>query len=551
MSPPHIAIVSENENFDPATHARRDLDVLDLEISQAESELALARLRVRNPRAPISSILDRRVFISESGVLIFAGRFSYVPRGAIDATVDVEATARPDDLDAAISAAIEPLKTAPFYDPLFVPQGSEGDPAEVLAGYSSVLAYSRTDGSVSVVDALSGAETLTIVPLEGSVDYDYETVAAQYSISLTARWSQLLLYRDRDDGIFRDLTTLSPDQLIESFPRVGASIGDGWSVTHSLCEIDSDEDTEVIERLEPVGADEMDPAWIAAGDIPIRGVLTPITAQLGVEYRGEVNRTETVNFSISAGLQTNASTEEIENEIIDLRDITSPPEAAPWQPSTDYLADDQVIDGSNVYRARVDHTSGSRFDSEYWVLIGETAYLSSRRAGSFFQTERGQAAVDHALERIRARARIAARSVRVSFEAAMPQPEFVTENTAVTLAHPRIPGGSITGRLIDYTLSWSGGARTMRGTIAACAGTGSADTAAATVSGGDIPFVSVGSRVRIEGRGSVQKSEFDAGRDVPTTRLIIETTPPAATDIQQSAEVTAEGEISIPSQANI
>ncbi|RKT35284.1 hypothetical protein BXY70_1317 [Roseovarius halotolerans] len=551
----YVAVVPDTDTFDPVTHARFDLDVLQLTMSHRDNRLAQVSLEVSNPRTPLSSLIDARVFLSDADGLVFSGRFSYVPRGAVGDTVTLEAIAREDDIDGQIASLTESLKVAPFYDSLFVPIGAEDDPAEVLAGYPRTLAYSRTGGGVAAVDALSGATTLELKPLTDSIRYDVEPVAKSYGVNLTVAWRQLIKQTISDPSWTRDLSTMTPEGLISAWPTLGQVIGTGFRVSESSIaeELDAFDrpQREQVERIEAVSSDELDPAWIDAGEFRRIAEIAPMTASLAFTYSGEVSRVQTASFKLPAGLQDGATLDEEEIEDITLNDI-SRSDAPAWNPGTDYEEGDEVVDGGSLYRSRRDHTSLQERTPADWVLIGDAASIDSRRTFSFFSTARGQAALDHALERVRARARIASRCVRVSFEARMPDPHSVTEDCQVTLAHPKIPGGTITGRLVEYTLEWSGENRfTIRGTIAACPGNGGTDDASLDIDTSGAPSTGARASVQIKNKGPEQQAAFDAGTDIPETSIDIKTTPAPAVELEHEITVTPSGTIAIPDQATV
>ncbi|GAW37008.1 hypothetical protein RA2_04083 [Roseovarius sp. A-2] len=551
----YVAVTPDSEAFDPAVHSRRDLDVLRLSLDHSDNRLARVTLEVSNPRTPLSSLVDARVFLSDAGGLVFAGRFSYVPRGAVGDTITLEAIAREDDIDDQIADLTESLKVPPYYDALFVPLGAEDDPAEVLTGYSKTLAYSRTGGGVAAVDALSGATTLELKPLADSIRYDVEPVAKNYGVSLTVAWRQLIKQTIADPAWTRDLTTMSPEGLINAWPTLGQVIGTGFRVSESSIaeELDAFDrpQREQVERIEAVAADELDPAWIDAGEFRRIGEIAPMTASLAFTYSGEVSRVQTASFTLPAGLQVGATLDEEEVEDITLNDI-SRSDAPAWRSGVDYEEGDEVVDGGSLYRARRDHTSTLERGPADWVLIGDAASIDARRTFSFFSTTRGKAALDHALERVRARARIASRCVRVSFEARMPDPHSVTEDCQVTLTHPKIPGGTIAGRLVEYTLEWSGENRfTIRGTIAACPGNGGSDDAYLDIDTSGAPSTGARASVQIKNKGPEQQAAFDAGTDIPETSVEIKTTPAPAVELEHEITVTPSGTIAIPDQATV
>lgn len=547
---PYIALVSDQETFDPAVHSRRDLVALDIEMSGADFELPRLAVEIPNPRASLSGLAGRRVFVSDRGNLLFDGRLALIPRGGVTNRVTIEAIARPDNLDDQLAALAESIKSAPGWDPLFVPFGSKSDLEEIMAGYSSALAYSRLGGPPSIVDALTGSTALDLLPIDGSVDYNREPVAPAYGIRLTARWRQA-------GQQFIDLTgasalsgfsTMTPDEVAANLPKVGSSVGDGFVVAVSEASTRGLflSDPEDLEYERPVDAEELDPAWIEAGSTIERATVTPMRIDLALDHRFEVNRTETCEFEIPVALQDGASEGEVEFEEIALRDISEAATAPLWRAGQAYATGDEVLDGSSIYACREDHTSGTTRNPLLWSLVGEAGYVANRRSASFLSTTRGQAALAHAVQRVRARARVASRCVSVSFEAPMPDPWTVTEDCTVTIAHPKIPGGTVTGRLVSYVLRWSGGQRTLSGTIAACPGTGAADTVLLGNTVANPAAASGRASVTVTGRGEEQKSAFLVGSEVPETEIEIRTTPAPSNDFEHAAVVSISGEIGIP-----
>jgi hypothetical protein len=548
---PYIALVADDETFEATTHARRDLIALDLEISGADMELPWVSMRVKNPRTPLSALPNQRIFISVSGRLIFDGRLSSVPRGTVDRTIQLEAIARPDDLDQQLAVLAEDLKQAPYWDALFVPAGSEDDWTEILAARAQVLAYSRT-GVVSAVSALAGSTTLSIAPLPiaGSVRYDREPVAPSFGIEIQAKWKQSdrQIINLHDGNAFRDFSTTNWKDILERFPRAGVSIGSGFTVRSAsaarVVEAFS-EPEEVLTRFGTAPGLELDPAFLDGYEKQDLTIV-PMRLDMSIEHAFEVSRTETASFTFPVSLQDGASEGEAEIEQVALRDIAERSTAPAWQPDTDYFEGDEVVDGESVYAAREDHTSGTSRDASRWSLIGEASYVSSRRVSSFLRSARGRAALDHAVERVRARAMVAARCVTVEFDSAMPDPWLVTEDCSATIAHDLIPGGSVTGRLVAYSLNWSAGRRWMTGTIAACPGTGEgADIALDVVDGSP---VNVRGRVDVSIRntGAEQGADFLAGNTPSPTRISIRTTPAPTGDFEHAVDVSISGSVSVP-----
>jgi hypothetical protein len=584
MSAPFVALVSDTELWNPATHQRRDLLPLALEIAGFDSRVPTASLTVRNPRMRPSELEGRRILIADRGRLLFDGVVENVPLGLVDDIITLSATSRPpreEDLLGVLNTLATSLKVAPFWDPLCVPQGREEDWAEILAARAAVVGHSRIQGAPRLCDALGGSTVLTVKPRKGTVRYEPgERMARTYGARLKASWkelaSQTFDLRIRSEGTpsaFPRLETYTPEGLIEGFPRVGDSIGDGFTVTRSECgyaDVASDgkpEPVSVFGAQHVAGEEELDPFF--RFEVGTRTWSFPrhaLRARLGLEHRWEVERNETAEFSFPVVAQTGSVSEDADIEELTLRSLTDGEAREAWQSGRAYAVGDEVVDGRFVYRCRVGHTAGQTRTGAEWVLVGETSYLSSRRIASFFRSERGQAVLAHSLERAKTRARFAARQVRVSFEAAMPKPWTITEDMRVILdagpAPNQLPGGFITGRLVEYRLTWDRGERLFSGVLACAVGTGALTEPSLGQVSGSAPSSSGRVEVVVENDADAQEAVLEAAQttdaegvprfaldELPETVIRITTTPAAATSFNQSVSLPVSGSLGFPIQA--
>jgi len=582
MTVPYVALVSAEETWNPAVHQRRDLLPLTFEIAAFDSRTPTATMTVQNPKMRPSELDGARVLVSDRSRLIFDGILETVPLGLVDDTLTLQATARPpveEELFAAMNVLATSLKVMPFYDALFVPQGRENEWSEILAARTATVAHSRIQGTPSICDATGGSTLLTIKPRKGSVRYDpSEKIPSKYGVKLEAAWKQLVsqtfelnIESAESESLFPRLETYTPDGLIEGFPKVGATIGDGFTVSSSQCEY-------VLSRGVPVspesfvaqhvaGDEELDPFIKKLGARRWSFVCSALTARLGLDYRWEAERKETAEFIFPVVAQTGSTSDDESIESLTLRGLTESEARRAWQPNTDYVVGDERVDGRFAIRCRVDHTSASTRTGAEWILLGETSYLASRRQSSFFRSARGQAALAHAMERAKTRARFAARKVRVSFEAAMPKPWLITEDMLLTLnagSFPnQLPGGYATGRLVEYRLTWDRGERIFSGVIACCVGTGLLDEPVMGVPTGSSPSASGRVDFSVENDRVAQRAALEAAQgevggvptfglsELPATVIRITTTPAAATSFEQTVSVPISGSLGFPLQAPI
>jgi hypothetical protein len=447
-----------------------------------------------------------------------------------------------------------------------------------------VVAHSRIQGAPSVVDALTGSTVLTVKPRKGSVRYqEGEKIAGTYGVKLKAAWKELVtqpfelnIKSEDPSGIFDRLETYTWEGIVENFPKVGDTLGDGFSVVQSLCELDVEDDRADPPVIVPVeefvasfvpGEAELDPFIKKLGTQKVKFQCAAIRARLNLEYRWEAERTETAEFKFPIVAQAGATNAEENIEELSLRPLTDGTGARSWQPNTAYQVGDEIADGRFVYRCRVDHTSGATRTGAEWVFVGETNYLAARRISSFFRSARGAAVLAHALERAKTRARFAARKVRVSFEAAMPKPWHVTEDMRIVLdagpAPNRLPGGYATGRLVEYRLTWDRGERLFSGVIACCVGTGTLSEPTLGAVTGRAPGASGRAEVVVENDREAQREALENAQTIvegepsfnleqlPETVIRITTTPAAATSFESDISVPISGSLGFPLQVPI
>jgi hypothetical protein len=573
MSTPYIAIVDDEEIFDLQTHTRRDLFPTDLTMTQNEGELCSVDMTVVNPQTQLSSFDGRRVILSTKGAVLFDGVIQGVPYGLIGNQMTIQAfgtTPDPETLETQVALLKESLKVAPYYDPLFVPDGEDDNAIEILTGRSSVICHSRIKGAPVLCDALSGSTTLEIVPIHQSLSISAEkSVAQNYGVTVSAKWKQNVRQTLGDNNAFFQFSTLTKDAIIENFPKLGSTIGSDFRVTRSVAKAVTNgfavSGNETFTLKKQATTATLDPAWEEAKVEEIEFKKTRLDLDIAVEYRFDLERTETLSVLAETDMQAGVVVQTDEIEELNLRSLSTPETADEWASGTDYLIGDLVTYGNYVYTARVDHTSGDEFSPADWTQSGETSYLSSQSLSSFFKSARGQQAIEHIEQRIRSRARIASRCVYIDFEAKMPQnPHDVTHDCMVSITAPQLPGGVAVGRLINYTLSWTDGRWSLSGQIACAAGSGGADDFALGTATVSTYTPSGRMSVKVENTGDEQQEilegaqQFDAEGvpsisdvEVPETKITFTTTPTSVKSLEQEAEVPISGSIGLPNQVNL
>lgn len=521
----YTAFVEEDAIFDPVTHSREDLTVFRARQKQDEGDVAEYDLEVLNTRAAWPG---RRIFISENGALLFSG-YLVSNLGQIGETVSVQVVAKPADAAVRQDTLCQSLKVDRYYDDLALPEELRDNISEVIAGHSKVLNWDPVTGEVTAVDLFAGTgEVIVEDAYEGSVAVMFTEPPASVRVSATARWSQAVL-QEHDLSHYTDgLRTMTPEGLVNSWPRAGEELSPGLVVTEALAQetvdmLGAPEREEITATFAKGDEDfRLDPEIDDAAEVAETAFVSTLETRLTVEHSYEVRRTETTAIELARPLQEGlvlGAPEEIEITLQELR-----PEDGPlitdWAPLTEYAAGDFVEWNNIVWKSLVKHTSGAEFQQSRWRKSGLPGWMSVRRLRSFWLNERGQAFAEYMLERAKARLRHTGRCVRVSCDAPMPADASTIRTDAVAEIHaPGLIGGIARGKIIDYVLEWGDGDRTMSLTIAAAPGSGVADSLTLSEPTAKIPGEFGAVQVEIEHAADEQIAEFTEPRTPEKPKL--------------------------------
>lgn len=425
--PLYTAWVDPAETFDPATHARHDFAVRELVIEGREGEAPTCRAWLEPPDggwlAPLRprwAMIAYAPTATEPAVLLFRGQQVGAPSDMGDALVEMMFDARsPDHLDR-LADALQPFKVGPHYDPLFVDEEREDDPAEVLDGWHRVVDVSRLDGTVAIVDATVGARTIVLGghQVEGA-SVRYRPTGAPVpavTVRVEAQWVQRrsgvvdvgAMIRRRNGGPIRTLT--APHLFAEGWPKPDSSLGGrGWKTGKA--------------RLVPSVPDGYGWPYFKVSTLWVTYLFDDQTYEPELEFHWthEQRRVERVELTVTGDAQPLAALAEPARTIdLRLRDVSNP------------------VTVSGVQQA---------------------APLGDPARASFFLTERGRQAVAHAV--LVAAVELAASQRCVEVSARLPgwSAELAALGTdaAVTVESPRLPGGTATGKVVSYAIRVASG----------------------------------------------------------------------------------------------
>ena len=401
----------KNEHFNPEIHCRNDLDIFELNIDHREGEVAIATLTVGEVILPPYD--QRHVFITYGVNLIFAGRLVGLPVKITKNLVCLEFTAEPLDADKQLQELGLSLNTAPYWDAAFVDPTEHANPSEWLEARSALFAWDRHTGHVCLSDLFEGRHVLDLtgVYFEDSLNVSLaETPLSHVSVTLIAEWIQYGSGEVSVGGKIASafpsgmINTLTPNALQATWPVDGQKLGkSGFYVVKSHLKEMSPPKTGALHLYPTLTPEFMSwdeslqmPRCIRARRIWMKGTLV-----LGWEYRQK--RREVVCFTLAQKTQ---------------------------------------LEGKIRPLAR---TLNIRLQN-----VGLT------KESTYFQTNRGRQAVEHALEIARAHLAASARCLEVDILMPFEDGYTLTTDHSVQIADPRLPGGKVVGKVIAYQLHQDG-----------------------------------------------------------------------------------------------
>lgn len=250
----YFAFVDPGTAFNAVTHAREDAVLLSAEFGQDEGDFASLRITTINPIGGGGNALGllgpgrkRWAWLSwdiGSGVEpLFFGRLVGIPTDVFASTITLEFQARPEDFNEQKADLAATLKVLPYWDEVFIDEQRRNDPDAVLEAYSALWHIDPVTHEVTISDYLLGEGGTEIFTASQMVATGLELAIGSpplvgITVDAVVQWTQ------RAKGTL-DLTnylnTTWPGGITsysltkDAWPKPGASLGEGWSVSTSSC----------------------------------------------------------------------------------------------------------------------------------------------------------------------------------------------------------------------------------------------------------------------------------------------------------------------------
>lgn len=435
-------------------------------------------------------------------VLLARGRLVPLPTGMADEKLELTFRCLPPDSDDVLTAAADALRIgeeveydpdapvedrldAEYYDPLCFGQGASDDPETVLVARPEVwrwdrktLALARTylvEGSVTHDLGYSGIENVPVL----SVNHPPKPIS---KLRIVASWTQVAKGRQtisEPDSV----QTYTADDFLSGFPQPGTAIGaaTGWTLAEAEVEAVND-DTPTTMTIS--GA-----KFGSASGGRIKLQPKTIVFRLTAAYDYSQQREEILDIAMPSGLQElpdeDDQTEVIETVTLGPLNIDSSTKEWIYEdPDTlevmHYDVGDEVLAAGKAWSCPTEHDATETFrvrDYEggptLWIQREKRAPMRDSRNARFLDINRGIRAVRHGVLRLYRAVLERSQCAETTFEVPWLIGRGITCDHSCRIAHHRLPGGELTGKVVGVELLIEeGGRRAARITLASVPGTG-------------------------------------------------------------------------------
>ncbi|MBX5111954.1 hypothetical protein HJB51_28915 [Rhizobium lentis] len=436
-------------------------------------------------------------------VLIARGRLVPLPTDMAGSKIELAFRCLPPNSDDVLTAAADALRIgeecaydpeadpadrldAEYYDPLCFGQGASDDPENVLVARPEVwrwdratLALSRThlvDSDLTHDLGYSGVANVPVL----SVNHPPKPNS---KLRIVASWTQAAKGKQsvsEPDSV----STYTWDDFLSSFPQPGTAIGaaTGWTLAEA--------------EIESVLDDT--PTWInisgskfgSASGGQVRLQPKTINFRLTAAYDYSQQREEVLDIVMPSGLQELPDEDDQSEimEIVTLGPLNIDSSTKEWlyeDPDTlevmHYEVGDEVLAAGKAWTCATEHDATADFRvRDYddgpvlWIQREKRAPMRDSRNSRFLDINRGIRAVRHGILRLHRAVLERSQCAEATFEVPWLIGRGITTEHSCRIAHHRLPGGELVGKVVGIELLIEeGGRRACRVTLASVPGTGS------------------------------------------------------------------------------
>lgn len=474
----HFAWTTEDDVFNGARHLKMDEDIFDLKIQGKEGDftsmtgsfaLPLKNASPEKPYCFVSFVQDGQETV------LFKGRLITVPQTPSLMLADLFFVAAPSNPETSLKAVQETLKKTGKWDPLFVPENADDCPAEILDAMPYLYFWNPKTLDVGISHVCEGRQSVDIGAAYFSDSFSLKQVGQPLDtiiINLSAKWTQR----------YQGCVNIGP--LIEkSFPkgRISSLTGshlcsNWWRDNDGLKKTGYWIDDSRLKPYTPpktgvlnVYPTKTAPLWVGADDPlnphknkpeQIRLKRSWFRARLSMGFDYKQKRKEIARIHLHQKNPLSRGTHPKTRTLnIHLNDLSQLDNRDLWQQKWVYSKGFHVIQNGDIYRCLKRHLSTDTFDDDrmFWQAIGPQSRIPALTSfASFFGTDRGKKAIFHAVDIGLTHLMSSARSVEIQCQTTLETALDITTDHTVSMAHPRIKGQTLRGKVKQYAFVFKG-----------------------------------------------------------------------------------------------
>ncbi|MBA3813255.1 MAG: hypothetical protein H0X26_01990 [Alphaproteobacteria bacterium] len=458
------------------------MSIFDLEIVQEENCFAKARLIV-DALEPLPQAETEGIIVTENQEILFKGRLVGSPVKLEGAFAEIELIAKLSDFSEKITALQKKSRVHPYWDGLWVRPDKHNNFQEMQDVRTAALFCEPLTGELSHSDWFEGRKTLDLTHkfFEQSLTIKPVRQPLQTcTVNIHAHWVQwnrgISNLGHQLSRAFPQLkiSTYTEKAVLEKWPEPRKRLGRSglWILKSKL---------KPVNPTSPLYPPYSPPLPLGKEGEALktyrvkRHWFKPI---LWVRWQTRQKRRETLSLTLTHDFRP-LFPGEGKHKTIDytLQNINPDPDCYAWEPDHFYGKGTKVSYQNCIYKCKSDHMSRLPFEEDEGVWTFKKLFhtpLGHPARSSFFLTDRGYQAAEHAMERAKVMLAKSARCLEVSFEGSWDDLQEVTTDTSVVLSDPRLPGGMVRGKVVKYVFLAKGetGERIGRVTLLCSAGTG-------------------------------------------------------------------------------
>ncbi len=453
--------------FDPILHARRDLDIVDLNLLHEEGKPALLKLKIPTQISlpfPAWGILSAR--LNGKIFCLFQGARLESPHLLEEELQEISLISYPPDADLQMATLLESHKTSDSFDPLLFSEAAASNPQIICLSKPVDFFWDPRTLHIRLSSLFEGVQKIDVTPwaFRDSLSFHWgHPPLSQVHVTLQAQWVQqaqgFMNLGSTIADLFpeKQINTLTGGAFKNFWPRTGQRLGQsGYWIAFSRLE-------EIKPPSPEVGRSKTILKRRVGGtpqDIFLKRQW--FKGKILVGWRLHQKRIERLSFTLPHVFQKSVPLPEEKSTstlTLNLQALCPHTPLDVWTPHTSYEAGDRIQENGQMYHCIAPHKSKSAFskDASFWQDQGLCpGALPNPAASSFFLTQRGKKVVASAMQIastfLAQRARAFCFSLSLPFEKA----PLLSLEDQVSLTDPRLPCGRVTGKIVSSCLKVKG-----------------------------------------------------------------------------------------------